>query len=131
MKMLFKSNNGKSGAGTTAFGGLDLEVDEAYIVDRTKTVARLDKNSMKSLRVSAGDPVLIFAGDKPVIAKVFPFYPSDSSTGVIRISQSIRNRLKCDIGASVTVRGLGNTKIDKVISYLLLESVGRDDSRHV
>lgn len=70
-----------------SLGQLELEVEEAYIADRTKSVARLDKESMRMLRISAGDGVIIFAGERPVMAKVFPLYPSDTDSGVIRINQ--------------------------------------------
>lgn len=104
---------------------IELEVDESYIVDRSKAVARLDKESMKLLNVTAGDGVIIFANERPVIAKVLPLYPSDSSSGIIRINQSLRRQLGREVGDGVTVRGIGNTKIDKVINYLLLEKSGR------
>lgn len=106
-------------------GQLELQVDEAYIADRTKAVARLDKESMSSLNISAGDGVIIFAGERPVIAKAFPLYPSDNSSGVIRINQTVRRQLRREIGDTVTVRGIGNTKIDKVVNYLLLDRLSR------
>lgn len=121
-----KSDTGSRGNNVSAsMSSIELEVDESYIVDRSKAVARLDKESMKQLNVTAGDGVIIFANERPVIAKVLPLYPSDSSSGIIRINQSLRRQLGREVGDGVTVRGIGNTKIDKVINYLLLEKSGR------
>lgn len=121
-----KSDTGSRGNNVSAsMSSIELEVDESYIVDRSKAVARLDKESMKLLNVTAGDGVIIFANERPVIAKVLPLYPSDSSSGIIRINQSLRRQLGREVGDGVTVRGIGNTKIDKVINYLLLEKSGR------
>jgi hypothetical protein len=110
-----------------SLGQLELEVDEAYITDRTKSVARLDKESMRKLHISAGDGVIIFARERPVIAKAFPLYPSDGSSGVIKINQSVRRQLRRDIGDIVEVRGIGNTKIDKVVNYLLVDKLSRQE----
>jgi formylmethanofuran dehydrogenase subunit D len=119
------SKRDSAASGDRNLGQLELEVDEAYIADRTKAVARLDKESMSSLNISAGDGVIIFAGERPVIAKAFPLYPSDNSSGVIKINQMVRRQLRREIGDTVTVRGIGNTKIDKVVNYLLLDRLSR------
>ncbi len=108
-------------------GQLELEIEEAYISDKTKMVARLDKRSMKELHISAGDAMIIFAGERPIITKAFPLYPSDNSTGIIRVSKSVREQLRKDIGDTVAVRGIGNTKIDKVVNYLLLDKLSKQE----
>lgn len=100
-------------------------MDEAYIADKTSSVARLDKQSMKKLGISAGDGVIIFAGERPVIAKALQLYPSDNSSGVIRLSQQMQKQLRRQVGDTVTVRGIGNTKIDKVVNYLLLDKLAK------
>ena len=122
-----QNKRGSSDSSGMNLGQLDLEVDEAYIADRTKSVARLDKQSMKMLNISAGDGVILFAGERPVIAKAFPLYPSDNSSGIIRINQSVRRQLRRDIREVVAVRGIGNTKIDKVVNYLLLDRLSKED----
>jgi len=106
-------------------GEVELCVDEAYIADKGKSVARIDKQSMKDLHISPGDAVIIFADEKPVIVKAFPLYPSDNNSGVIRTSLLIRKQLRRDVGDMVMVRGIGNTKIDKVVNYLLLDELSR------
>jgi hypothetical protein len=106
-------------------GEVELCVDEAYIADKGKSVARIDKQSMKDLHISPGDAVIIFADEKPVIVKAFPLYPSDNNSGVIRTSLLIRKQLRRDVGDMVKVRGIGNTKIDKVVNYLLLDELSK------
>lgn len=117
----------KENSSSMQLGQMELEIDDAYMADKSRMVARLDKDSMKELHVSAGDAVIIFADEKPVIVKVFPLFPSDSSYGLIKLSKSIRNQLKREIGDTVTVRGIGNTKIDKVVNYLLFEELGKQN----
>ncbi|MCI0558408.1 MAG: hypothetical protein MN733_07925 [Nitrososphaera sp.] len=114
-------NRNRSPPNDMGSGQLELEVQEAYLADKQNKIARLDRGSMKELHVSAGDAVILFADERPVILKAFSLYPSDKSDGIIRIGRTVRQQLKRDIGSSVTVRGIGNTKIDKVVNYLLLD----------
>jgi hypothetical protein len=107
-------------------GEVEVEVLEAYLPDMDKKVARLDKYSMKALGISAGKGIIIFGEDHPVIVRVSPLYPSDKSSGALRIGKSLRKELKRDIGSNVTVRGIGDTKIDKVVNYLLLEKLSEE-----
>jgi hypothetical protein len=106
-------------------GETDLHIDEAYIADKGRTIARIDRQSMKDLHISGGDAVIIFADEQPVILKAYPVYPSDKSSGIIRVSSSVRKQLRRELGDSVTVRGIGNTKIDKVVNYLMFEELGK------
>lgn len=115
----------KDNSSAMNLGQIELEIDDAYITDKSRMVARLDKDSMKELNVSAGDAVIIFADEKPVIVKVFPLFPSDNRYGVIKLGKPVRNQLEREIGDTVTVRGIGNTKIDKVVNYLLFEELGK------
>ncbi len=114
-------NRDKSPADEVGLGQIELEIQEAYIADKNGKVARLDKAALKVLRISAGDSIILFADDRPVIVKALPQYPSDKSSGVIRINETIREQLNRDIGDTLAVRGIGNTKIDKVVNYLLLD----------
>lgn len=114
-------NRDKSPANEVGLGQVELEIQEAYIADKNSKVARLDRASLKDLRISAGDSIILFADDRPLIVKALPLYPSDKSSGIIRINGTIRGQLERDIGDSVSVRGIGNTKIDKVVNYLLLD----------
>ncbi|HEY7733353.1 MAG TPA: hypothetical protein VIB07_01020 [Nitrososphaera sp.] len=102
-------------------GQIELEVQEAYLADKQTKIARLDKQSMKQLRISAGQKVMLLADDRPVVLKAFPMYPSDSSEGIIRIGKNVRKQLRCNIGDVIPVRGIGNTEMDKVVNYLLLD----------
>lgn len=115
----------KEGSSTMNFGEVELQVDDAYIADKGKTVARIDKQSMRELHISAGDAVIVFAEERPVIVKAFPLYPSDNTSGVIKINSSLRQQLRREVGDMVTVRGIGNTKIDKVVNYLLFEELSK------
>src|SRR5688500_10111936 len=117
--------NSKGNSSAVNLGQIELEIDDAYIADKARMVARLDKESMKELHVSEGDAVIIFADEMAVIVKVFPLFPSDNSSGAIKLSKSIRKQLGREVGDTVTVRGIGNTKIDKVVNYLLFEELGK------
>jgi hypothetical protein len=108
-------------------GQAELEIDEAYIADKGKNMARIDKDSMKELHISAGEAIMIFADERPIILKAFPLYPSDKSMGVIKIGKSTRRQLRREIGDIVTVRGIGNTKIDKVVNYLLFDELSKKE----
>lgn len=117
--------NSKDSGRDMSSGELELYVDEAYIADKGKSLARLDRQSMKDLHISGGDAIIIFADEKPVILKAFPFYPSDNNSGIIRVNSLIRKQLRHEIGDTVTVRGIGNTKIDKVVNYLMFEELSK------
>ena len=121
----FGRRNPKNGATTMRVGETELCVDEAYIADKGKNVARIDRRSMKALNISGGDAVIIFADEQPVILKAFPLYPSDNNSGIVRIGSSVRKQLRREVGDMVTVRGIGNTKIDKVVNYLMFEELGK------
>ena len=127
MKMFsgFGRRNPKNEAPTLNVGEKELYVDEAYIADKGKTIARIDRQSMKDLRISGGDAVIIFADEQPVILKAFPVYPSDNNSGIVRVSSSVRKQLRREVGDVVTVRGIGNTKIDRVVNYLMFEELGK------
>jgi hypothetical protein len=106
-------------------GEAELYIDEAYIADKGRSIARIDRQSMKKLHISGGDAVIIFADEQPVILKAFPVYPSDNNSGIIRLSAPVRKQLRREVGDAVTVRGIGNTKIDKVVNYLMFEELGK------
>lgn len=109
-------------------GQMELEIQEAYLADKQSRIARLDKQSMKQLRISAGQKVMLLADDRPIVLKALPMYPSDSSEGIIRIGKNVRKQLRRNIGDTIPVRGIGKTEIDKVVNYLLLDkfSNGRE-----
>ena len=117
--------NSKDGSSMMNLGEVELQVEDAYIADKGKTVARIDKRSMKELHISAGDAVIVFAEERPLIVKAFPLYPSDNNSGVIKLNSSLRSQLRREVGDMVTVRGIGNTKIDKVVNYLLFEELSK------
>ena len=120
-----KKRSPRDGSSKMNLGEVQLQVDEAYIADKGKVVARIDKQSMRDLHISAGDAVIVFAEERPVIVKAFPLYPSDNNSGVIKINSSLRDQLRRQVGDMVTVRGIGNTKIDKVVNYLLFEELSK------
>ncbi|HJS83113.1 MAG TPA: hypothetical protein VJ742_09800 [Nitrososphaera sp.] len=120
-----KKRSARDGSSKMNVGEVELQVDEAYIADKGKVVARIDKQSMRELHISAGDAVIVFAEERPVIVKAFPLYPSDNNSGVIKINSSLRDQLRRQVGDMVTVRGIGNTKIDKVVNYLLFEELSK------
>jgi hypothetical protein len=121
----FGRRNTKDEKPTMNVGEAELYIDEAYIADKGRSIARIDRQSMKKLHISGGDAVIIFADEQPVILKAFPVYPSDNNSGIIRLSAPVRKQLRREVGDAVTVRGIGNTKIDKVVNYLMFEELGK------
>jgi hypothetical protein len=121
----FGRRNTKNKEPTMNVGEAELYIDEAYIADKGRSIARIDRQSMKKLHIYGGDAVIIFADEQPVILKAFPVYPSDNNSGIIRLSAPVRKQLRREVGDAVTVRGIGNTKIDKVVNYLMFEELGK------
>ena len=118
---IHEMSRGRSPSDGVGLGQIELEIQEAYLADKQSKIARLDKHSMKQLRISAGQKVMLLADDRPIVLKALPMYPSDSSEGIIRIGKNVRKQLRRNIGDSIPVRGVGKTEIDKVVNYLLLD----------
>src|SRR6202162_3102322 len=108
---------------------LSLKILEAYTRDVGRGVARLDYDSMGSLRASTGD-VIEIRGKRRTVAKCLPLYPSDEGRGIVRFNGLIRNNAGVAIGDMVIVRKVKAPPGEKVV-VAPLEAVPPIDERYL
>src|ERR1700693_2909589 len=108
---------------------LSLKILEAYTRDVGRGVARLDYDSMDSLRASTGD-VIEIKGKRRTVAKCLPLYPSDEGKGIVRVDGLVRNNSGVAIGDTVVVRKIKAVPAEKVI-VAPLESIPPIDERYL
>src|SRR2546428_9083205 len=108
---------------------LSLKILEAYTRDVGRGVARLDYDSMGSLRASTGD-VIEIKGKRRTVAKCLPLYPSDEGRGILRIDGLIRNNAGVAIGDVVVVKKVKAPPAEKVV-VAPLEAVPPIDERYL
>src|SRR5712691_5927787 len=108
---------------------LSLKILEAYTRDVGRGVARLDYDSMGSLRASTGD-VIEIKGKRRTVAKCLPLYPSDEGKGIVRVDGLVRNNSGVAIGDTVVVRKIKAVPAEKVI-VAPLEAIPPIDERYL
>jgi transitional endoplasmic reticulum ATPase len=108
---------------------LSLKILEAYTRDVGRGVARLDYDSMGSLRASTGD-VIEIRGKRRTVAKCLPLYPSDEGKGIVRVDGLVRNNSGVAIGDTVVVRKIKAVPAEKVI-VAPLEAIPPIDERYL
>ena len=108
---------------------LSLKILEAYTRDVGRGVARLDYDSMGSLRASTGD-VIEIRGKRRTVAKCLPLYPSDEGKGIVRVDGLVRNNAGVAIGDTVVVRKIKAVPAEKVI-VAPLEAIPPIDERYL
>ncbi len=91
--------------------------------------ARLDYDSMGSLRASTGD-VMEIRGKRRTVAKCLPLYPSDEGKGIVRVDGLVRNNAGVAIGDTVVVRKIKAVPAEKVI-VAPLETIPSIDERYL
>ena len=91
--------------------------------------ARLDYDSMGSLRASTGD-VIEIRGKRRTVAKCLPLYPSDEGKGIVRVDGLVRNNAGVAIGDTVVVRKIKAVPAEKVI-VAPLEAIPPIDERYL
>src|SRR5712692_11636434 len=106
-----------------------LKILEAYTSDVGRGVARLDYDSMGSLRASTGD-VIEIRGKRRTVAKCLPLYPSDEGKGIVRVDGLVRNNAGVAIGDTVVVRKIKAIPAEKVI-VAPLEAIPPIDERYL
>ena len=108
---------------------LSLKILEAYTRDVGRGAARLDYDSMGSLRASTGD-VMEIRGKRRTVAKCLPLYPSDEGKGIVRVDGLVRNNAGVAIGDTVVVRKIKAVPAEKVI-VAPLETIPSIDERYL
>jgi len=90
-----------------------LRVAEAYHRDVGKDIARIDRDFMDRLDISAGD-VIEIAGSEKAYATVLPGYPGDAGADLVRVDGSTRSNAHAGIDDRARVR--------KIVACLLYTS---------
>lgn len=83
---------------------LSLKVLAAYARDIGLGVVRIDRGSMESLGVSAGDAVEVIGKKDGTNAKCYPLLPSDEGHGVTRVEPNIRKVIGAEIDDAIIIR---------------------------
>jgi len=86
--------------------GVILRVAEAKTRDFGRGIARIDPQVVKELTLHTGDVIQIenYVKMSRTAAILWPSYPEDEGTGIIRIDGSIRENIKVAIDERVQVR---------------------------
>ncbi len=80
-----------------------LRVAEAYHRDVGKDIARIDRDFMDRLGISAGD-VIEIAGSEKAYATVLPGYPGDAEADIVRVDGGTRGNAHVGIDDRVRLR---------------------------
>ncbi|KOX97863.1 CDC48 family AAA ATPase [Halorubrum tropicale] len=82
--------------------------------DAGRRLAAIDRVAAEELGLSGGDIVRVEGGDGAAIARVWPGYPEDDGTGVIRIDGRLRQEADVGIDDRVTVEDVDVSRADAV-----------------
>jgi transitional endoplasmic reticulum ATPase len=82
--------------------------------DAGRRLAAIDRVAADELGLSGGDIVRVEGGDGAAIARVWPGYPEDDGTGVIRIDGRLRQEADVGIDDRVTVEDVDVSRADAV-----------------
>lgn len=107
-------------------GYVTLTAEEAYGVDVSEGVARIDYHTMDELGVVSGSVVEI-NGKRKVVAKVMPLYPADERKGMIRMDGLMRENAGIAVGDLVKVRKVKARPAKKVVVLILEDFKGIKD----
>jgi len=82
--------------------------------DAGRRLAAIDRVAAEELGLSGGDIVRVEGSDGAAIARVWPGYPEDDGTGVIRIDGRLRQEADAGIDDRVTVEDVDVSRADAV-----------------
>src|SRR3989337_2599665 len=108
---------------------LPLKVLEAYTRDVGRGSARIDYETMDSLKASTGD-IIEIRGKRRTVAKCLPLYPSDEGKSIIRIDGLGRNNSGIAIGDTIAVRKIKAVAAEKVVEEPL-QAIPPIDERYL
>ncbi|MCX9012292.1 MAG: CDC48 family AAA ATPase [Candidatus Methanoperedens sp.] len=91
-----------------------LKVGEAKSYDAGRGIARIDPEITYRLGLATGD-VIGIEGTKKTAALVWPGYPEDSNTGIIRIDGTVRRNAGAGIDDRVKVRKIQTAPAEKIL----------------
>ncbi|MCZ7382153.1 MAG: CDC48 family AAA ATPase [Candidatus Methanoperedens sp.] len=94
--------------------GVTLKVIEAKSYDAGRGIARLDPEAAYELGLQTGD-VIGIEGTKRTAAIIWPGYPEDSTSGLIRIDGTVRRNAGVSIDDRVHVRKIHTAPAEKIL----------------
>jgi transitional endoplasmic reticulum ATPase len=118
-----------------------LKISEAKSYDAGRGIARIDPEVARELGLQTGD-VIGIEGTKRTAALIWPGYPEDTNTGIIRVDGTVRRNAGVSIDDKVQIRRIQTAPAEKILfaptqplkiqggeSYLLHNLDGRIISR--
>lgn len=118
-----------------------LKISEAKSYDAGRGIARIDPEVAREMGLQTGD-VIGIEGTKRTAALIWPGYPEDNNTGVIRVDGTVRRNAGVSIDDKVQIRKIQTAPAEKILfaptqplkiqggeSYLLHNLDGRVISR--
>ncbi len=118
-----------------------LKISEAKSYDAGRGIARIDPVVAREMGLQTGD-VIGIEGTKRTAALIWPGYPEDNNTGIIRVDGTVRRNAGVSIDDKVQIRKIQTAPAEKILfaptqslkiqggeSYLLHNLDGRVISR--
>lgn len=118
-----------------------LKISEAKSYDAGRGIARIDPVIAREMGLQTGD-VIGIEGTKRTAALIWPGYPEDNNTGIIRVDGTVRRNAGVSIDDKVQIRKIQTAPAEKILfaptqplkiqggeSYLLHNLDGRVISR--
>ena len=113
--------------------GVKLKVAEAKPNEVGRGIIRMDTEAIEKLQLITGDVVSI-TGTKSTVAKVWPGYPQDTGSGLIRMDGIVRRNAGVGLDDNVEVKKI-NVVPAKKITFAPTQPVkimgGEDYLRHI
>ncbi len=91
-----------------------LKVGEAKSYDAGRGIARIDPETAYELGLQTGD-VIAIEGTKRTAALIWPGYPEDSNTGIVRIDGTVRRNAGVSIDDRVQIRKIQTAPAEKIL----------------
>src|SRR3972149_1960013 len=91
-----------------------LKVSEAKSYDAGRGIARIDPEIAYELGLQTGD-VIGIEGTKRTAALIWPGYPEDSNTGIIRIDGTVRRNAGVSIDDRIHIRKIQTAPAEKIL----------------
>ncbi|MBM2834654.1 MAG: family ATPase, subfamily, partial [Candidatus Brocadiaceae bacterium] len=93
---------------------VSLKISEAKSYDAGRGIARIDPEVARELGLQTGD-VIGIEGTKRTAALIWPGYPEDNHTGIIRVDGTVRRNAGVSIDDKVQVRRILTAPAEKIL----------------
>ena len=92
----------------------ELKVAEAKARDAGRGIARIDPEIANKLGLVSGDVVQI-KGEKRTVALLWPGYPEDAKSGIIRMDGALRRNANVSVDEKVSIKKIGTKPAKKLV----------------